>query len=122
MWNYCLAKVPLKSLCPAFCFLLPLLFLLPIVHFPLVSWCLLSKQPLIAFCHRFCGGFRGCSRGFSSSLIRTPLLRTTPMSGGCHKANLVQIATKPPLVPPALNKLNQSFLAEEVQVTLYCPG
>jgi hypothetical protein len=43
------------------------------------------------------------------------------MSGGCQKANLVQIATKPALVAPAFNKLNQSFLPQEMQVALDCP-
>ena len=40
------------------------------------------------------------------------------MSGGCLKANPVQVAAEFALVPASLNKLDQATLAQEMQVAL----
>ena len=40
------------------------------------------------------------------------------MSGGGDVQNFVQVATKPALVPASLQKLDQSFLLQQLQVTL----
>jgi hypothetical protein len=43
------------------------------------------------------------------------------MSGGWVEENPVQVATKSPLVAPALNNLNQAFLSQQVQMALDSP-
>src|SRR3954454_21848111 len=111
--------VPVRSLSR---FLLLLLLLLPIALLLLARWCILTKEPPVAFFDIFFGGFRGCWYLFSSFSIRPRSSNRLPMSGGLdNMKHAVEVTAKPALVPASFNKLNQPQFTQEMQVALDCP-